>query len=104
MKKFIAVLMCMVMCLTMIPSFFASASVLPADGQAEVVAQNDESGSDLLSALKGFVDLWGGLFNLIIGSDVAKNFLPALKDVLKLVSIGDFFSVVGRIWKDVVGK
>ena len=104
MKKLIAVFLCMVMMATMIPSFFASAAAAPAAaGVQEVVAQNDDSGSDLYNALKGFIELWGGLFQLILGSEVAQGFLPALKQVLSLVSIKEFFSTIGSIWSDVTG-
>ena len=102
MKKLIAVFLCMVMLLTMIPTFFASAATVPAEA-LEVVAQNDDSGSDLFNALKGFIELWGGLFKLILGSDVAQNFLPALKQVLSISSLKDFFGTIGDIWKDVTG-
>ncbi len=103
MKKLVAVFLCMVMLLTMIPSFFASAAAVPAADEAQVVAQNDESGSDLFNALKGFIELWGGLLKLILGSDVAQGFLPALKQVLSIASLKDFFSTIGSIWKDVTG-
>ena len=108
MKKIIAILMCMVMTLVMIPSFFASAAALPAQQEAVVVAaddsgsgQVDNSLADPLSALTGFLELWGGLLKTIVGSDVWSNFLPALKQVLSFVSIGEFFKTIGAIWKDV---
>lgn len=106
MKKIIAILMCMVMMLVMIPSFFASAATLPAQQEAVVVAaddsgQIDNSLADPISALSGFFELWGGLLKTIVGSDVWSNFLPALKKVLSIVSIGDFFKTIGAIWKDV---
>ncbi len=108
MKKFIAIILCMVMTLAMIPSFFASAATLPAQQEAVVVAaddsgtgQVDNSLADPLSALMQFFELWGGLFKTIVGTDVWQNFLPALKQVLSVVSIGEFFKTIGQIWKDV---
>lgn len=108
MKKFLAVLMCMVMTIAMVPSFFASAAALPAQQEAVVVAaddsgtgQVDNSLADPMEALKGFLELWGGLLKTIVGSDVWQNFLPALKQVLSLVSIGEFFKTIGALWKDV---
>jgi hypothetical protein len=106
MKKATAILMCMVMMLVMIPSFFASAAALPEE-TAVVAAddagtgQVDNSLADPLTAMKGFIELWGGILKTILGSDVWNNFLPALKQVLSLVSIKDFFSTIGAIWKDV---
>ena len=108
MKKFFAILMCMVMTVVMIPSFFASAAELPAQ-EAVVVAADDNSGTgqvdnslaDPISALTGFFELWGGLLKTIVGSDVWSNFLPALKQVLSIVSIKEFFGTIGAIWKDV---
>ena len=103
MKKLIAVFLCVVLFATMIPSFFASAATVPAAAQ-EVVAQNDDAGTqNMYDAIKGFIELWGGLFKLILGSDVATNFLPALKQVLSITSLKDFFGTIGSIWKDVTG-
>ena len=103
MKKLIAVVLCVVMMATMIPSFFASAAAVPAAQTEQVVAQNDDSGSDLYTALKGFIELWGGLLKLILGSEVIQGFLPGLKDVLKLVSFGDFLATLRQLWGDVTG-
>lgn len=109
MKKFIAIILCAVMTVMMIPSFFASAAALPAQQEAVVVAADDggDSGQvdnslvDPLNALIQFFQLWGGLFKTIIGSDVAQGFIPALKQVLSVVSISEFFKTIGQIWNDV---
>ena len=103
MKKLIAVFLCVVMMATMIPSFFASAAALPADGQ-EVVAQNDASGANLGEAFTGFFELWGGLLKLFVGSDVWQNFLPMLKQLFTGgASISDIFGSIGSLWKDITG-
>ena len=108
MKKFLAVFLCMVMTLVMIPSFFASAAVLPQQ-EAVAVAADDDSGQvdnslvDPINTLIDFIKLWGGLFKTVVGTDVWQNFLPALKQVLSLVSLGEFFKTIGQIWKDVRG-
>lgn len=109
MKKLVAIFLCMVMTLVMVPSFFASAATLPAQQEA-VVAADDGSGDsgqvdnslvDPLNALIEFFQLWGGLFKTVVGTDVWQNFLPALKQVLSIVSLGEFFKTIGQIWKDV---
>ena len=84
MKKAIAILMCMVMTLVMIPSFFASAAALPEE--AVVVAAADSGTGQVDNSL---------------GSDVWNNFLPALKQVLSIVSLKEFFSTIGSLWSDV---
>ena len=108
MKKVIAIFLCMVMTLVMIPSFFAQAATLPTQQEAVVVAADDsDSGQvdnslvDPLNALLQFFELWGGLFKTIVGSDVAQNFIPALKKVLSIVSLSEFFKTIGQIWQDV---
>ena len=107
MKKFTAIFLCMIMMLTLIPSFFASAATLPT--QEAVVAaaadsgtgQVDNSLADPVTLLTNFFTLWGGLLKTIVGNDVWKNFWPALKQVLSVVSIGEFFKTIGQIWSDV---
>ena len=106
MKKAIAILMCMVMTLVMIPSFFASAAALPEEAVVVAAAdsgtgQVDNSLADPLTALQGFFELWGGILKTVIGSDVWNNFLPALKQVLSIVSLKEFFSTIGSLWSDV---
>lgn len=109
MKKFVAVFLCMVMMMTMIPSFFASAAVVPADETAVVVAA-DDTGSDnkdtesIGNTIKGFIELWGGLLKAILGQDVIQNFLPALKKVLFIVSPAEFFKTLGQLWNDITKK
>ncbi|MBQ7542283.1 MAG: hypothetical protein IJT44_08365 [Clostridia bacterium] len=109
MKKVIAVFLCMVMTIVMIPSFFASAATLPAQ---EVVVAADDSGTgdtgqvdnslaDPITLIKQFIELWGGLFKTIVGSEVWQEFLPALKKVLQLVSVGDLFKTIGQMFKDI---
>ena len=106
MKKAIAVFLCMVMMAVMIPSFFASAVKLPTAQEAVVAAddsgdtgQVDNSLADPITMIKQFIELWGGLFKTIIGSEVWKEFVPALKKVLEVVSIGDFFKTIGELFK-----
>ena len=107
MKKVLAVFLCAVMMAVMIPSFFASAAVLPAQEAVVVAAddagtgQVDNSLADPATLITQFIALWGGLFKTIVGSDVWQNFLPALKKVLSLVSIGEFFKTIGALWNDV---
>ena len=103
MKKLIAVFLCVVLFAAMIPSFFASAATLPAAAQ-EVVAQEESTDMQgLYDAIKGAIELWGGLLKLILGSEIIQNFLPALKQVLSITSLQDFFSTIGSIWSDVTG-
>ena len=106
MKKFVAIFLCVVMTLAMIPSFFASAATLPAQPVVAAAAdsgtgQVDNSLADPISALTGFLELWGGILKTLVGSEVWQNFLPALKQVLSIVSLGEFFKTIGQIWKDV---
>lgn len=107
MKKILAAFLCMVMMAVMIPSFFASAAAVPAQQTVAAAAdsgstgQVDNSLADPIKLVTQFIELWGGLFKTIVGSDVWQNFLPALKKVLSLVSIGEFFSTIGDLWKTV---
>ncbi len=107
MKKFTAIFLCMIMMLTLIPSFFASAATLPTQEVAVVAADDSSTGqvdnslADPITLLTDFFGLWGGLFKTIVGNDVWTSFLPALKQVLSLVSIGEFFKTIGQIWQDV---
>ncbi|MBQ7546082.1 MAG: hypothetical protein IJT41_03845 [Clostridia bacterium] len=108
MKKILAAFLCAVMMAVMIPSFFASAAPAPVQEAVVVAAadtgstgQVDNSLADPLTLITQFIELWGGLFKTIVGSDVWQNFLPALKKVLSLVSIGDFFKTIGALWNDV---
>ena len=102
--------MCMVMALVMIPSFFASAAELPAQQEAAVVAaddagtgQVDNTLKDLPEVLAKLYELLSGGLKVLVGSDVFQNFVPALKKVLSVVSIGEFFKTVAALWKDITG-
>ena len=110
MKKIVAIFLCMVMMMTMVPSFFASAATVPTQQDAAVVVAadgTDSSNKDTESignTIKGFIELWGGLLKAILGQEVIQNFLPALKKVLFLVSPAEFFKTIGQIWNDITKK
>ena len=108
MKKILAILLCMVMTAMMIPSFFASAAVLPAQQEAVVVAaddagQVDNSLVDPINTVVDFFKLWVGLLKTIVGTDVWQNFLPTLKQVMSIVSLSEFFKTIGQMWRDIHG-
>lgn len=109
MKKFIAAFLCMVMMMTMIPSFFASAKALPAE-EAAVVAMDDNPANPntpsretegILTTIQQFIQLWSGLFEKIIGPVVMEQFGPALKKVLNIVPLGQFFQAVKDIFSGI---
>ncbi len=91
MKKVIAVALCVIMMMTMMPMLFASAA------DTAVAAQDDLA--DLWTTVTGWSDLWGGLLKLILGQDFLKQIFPALKDLfMGGLSIGDFFSSLADMW------
>ena len=110
MKKVIAVFLCVAMMVVMIPSFFASASPLPA--QEAVVVAADESGTgqvnndllDPITTLVQFFELWGGILQAIVGSEVWNEFLPGLMKAAQVVSAAEFFQSIVALWNDIVGN
>ena len=99
MKKFLSVFVLVALMITMIPTFFASAAPVPAEGEtAAVVAQNDEGNVGLGEALSGLGELWGGLLKLVTGEGGLAEFAKAFVQVL-----GDFFRTFGKLWGDIVG-
>ena len=94
MKKTIAIVLCIASIMTFMPMIFASAA------DTTVAAQDDLA--DLGTTLVEWAKLWGGLLKLFFGEDFFKNIGPALKDLfLGNLSIGDFFSSLGEIWKTI---
>lgn len=103
MKKAIAIFLCMVIMTVMIPSFFASAAPLPAEEGVVVAANDTEDPTGIIAVFLKFIELWGGLFKTVVGSDIWQNFLPALKKVLSLVSLNEFFKTISALWQNING-
>lgn len=111
MKKVIAVVLCVVMMVTMIPSFFASAATLPAAPapaavaeEIEVVAQNDEPIDDVTMLLQWLVLWFIGPLQLLIDSEFLADLIPALIAALKLSSPGALWDSLVEIWEHLVNS
>ena len=111
MKKMLSIFLCVVMLIVMIPSCFASAAVLPAQQPAAVVVAADDSGTGQVdNSLAGFdemiaqfIELWGGLLKVIVGSEVWSDFIPALVSVLSSISFPEIFKTLTQLWHDITG-
>lgn len=92
----------MALMFTFLPSAFAYAAPVAAAESDVVAAEESTGGGDLdLSWLGDFWELITGLFDQIGGETIIETIKTFFANFLQVVSIGEFFDSVKKIWEDV---